>query len=267
MELVALVFSTTSVDFAIGSDGLTTGSLDLVLDQERTMRIVPGTPGEINCAALDEVATVRGRGRPARRRRGVVRDRAARHEPDGGAAGHRVARRRLRHADERLAAAVRAGVSNGNARATSSRSPSSARSSVRTSRRSTTSPRVRSLTSSVRSSDRQEQQRHGRERDHRPAQAGAIGEHADRQHDREAGRLEHLDDRPSSRLRDPDWPAAPSSGAPATSPSASPECTSPTGTRTQPGPTAATSITADSPNADTVSRVAIGVLAMTPARR
>ena len=57
MELVALVFSTTSVDFAIGSDGLTTGSLDLVLDQERTMRIVPGTPGEINCPALDDVAT------------------------------------------------------------------------------------------------------------------------------------------------------------------------------------------------------------------
>jgi hypothetical protein len=56
IELVALVFSSRSVDFAIGDDGLTTGSIDLVLDQERTMRIVPGTPGEINCAALGETA-------------------------------------------------------------------------------------------------------------------------------------------------------------------------------------------------------------------
>jgi hypothetical protein len=56
IDLVALVFSTTSVDFAIGDDGLTTGTIDLVLDQERTMKIVPGTLGEINCAALDEVA-------------------------------------------------------------------------------------------------------------------------------------------------------------------------------------------------------------------
>ena len=56
IELVALVFSSTSVDFAIGDDGLTTGSLDLVLDQERTMRIVPGTLGENNCPALGETA-------------------------------------------------------------------------------------------------------------------------------------------------------------------------------------------------------------------
>jgi hypothetical protein len=56
IDLVALVFSTRSVNFAIADDGLTTGSLDLVLDQERTMRIVPGTPGEINCAALGETA-------------------------------------------------------------------------------------------------------------------------------------------------------------------------------------------------------------------
>ena len=56
IDLVALVFSTTSENFAIGDDGFTTGSIDLVLDQERTMRIVPGTAGEVNCAALDEVA-------------------------------------------------------------------------------------------------------------------------------------------------------------------------------------------------------------------
>ena len=56
IDLVALVFSTTSVNFAIGEDGFTTGSIDLVLDQERTMRILPGTAGEVNSAALDEVA-------------------------------------------------------------------------------------------------------------------------------------------------------------------------------------------------------------------
>jgi hypothetical protein len=56
IDLVALVFSSTSVDFAIGDDGITTGSLDLLLDQERTVRIVPGTSGENNCAALDEIA-------------------------------------------------------------------------------------------------------------------------------------------------------------------------------------------------------------------
>jgi len=56
IDLVALVFSTTSENFAIGDDGFTTGSIDLVLDQERTMRIVPGTAGEANCAALAEVA-------------------------------------------------------------------------------------------------------------------------------------------------------------------------------------------------------------------
>ena len=56
IDLVALVFSSTSVDFAIGDDGITTGSLDLVLDQERTVHIVPGTSGENNCSALDEIA-------------------------------------------------------------------------------------------------------------------------------------------------------------------------------------------------------------------
>jgi hypothetical protein len=56
IDLVALVFSTTPVDIAIGDDGLTTGTAELVLDQERTMRIVPGTLGEVNCSALGEVA-------------------------------------------------------------------------------------------------------------------------------------------------------------------------------------------------------------------
>jgi hypothetical protein len=56
IDLVALVHSTTPVDFVIDDDGLTTGTIELVLDQERTMRIVPGTLGEVNCAALGEVA-------------------------------------------------------------------------------------------------------------------------------------------------------------------------------------------------------------------
>ena len=56
IDLVALVFSTSSTDPALGDDGLTTGSINLVLDQERTVRILPGTPGEINCPALEEVA-------------------------------------------------------------------------------------------------------------------------------------------------------------------------------------------------------------------
>jgi hypothetical protein len=56
IDLVALVFSASSDDLALDEDGLTTGEIDLVLDQERTVRIVPGTPGEINCATLGEVA-------------------------------------------------------------------------------------------------------------------------------------------------------------------------------------------------------------------
>ena len=56
IDLVALVFSTTSENFAIGPDGFTTGTLNLVLDQERTVRVVPGTVGEITCPALQETA-------------------------------------------------------------------------------------------------------------------------------------------------------------------------------------------------------------------
>ncbi|MGH9134495.1 MAG: hypothetical protein ACRDZZ_11195 [Ilumatobacteraceae bacterium] len=56
IDLVALVFSSRADDFTIGADGITTGSLDLVIDAERTMRIVPGTRGEANCDAIGEVA-------------------------------------------------------------------------------------------------------------------------------------------------------------------------------------------------------------------
>jgi hypothetical protein len=37
-------------------DGVSRGALELVLDAQRTMRIVPGTVGEVNCAELAQVA-------------------------------------------------------------------------------------------------------------------------------------------------------------------------------------------------------------------
>ena len=53
IELVSLVFSTTaSPDFAM-VDGEARGALDLVLDAQRTVHIVPGTPGEITCETPD----------------------------------------------------------------------------------------------------------------------------------------------------------------------------------------------------------------------
>ena len=45
-----------SDDFAI-DDGVTVGYLDLLLPGERTMRIAPGTPGEVTCDAFDEFHT------------------------------------------------------------------------------------------------------------------------------------------------------------------------------------------------------------------
>jgi hypothetical protein len=42
-----------SEDFGI-DDGVTVGYLDLLLPGERTMRIAPGTPGEVTCEVLDE---------------------------------------------------------------------------------------------------------------------------------------------------------------------------------------------------------------------
>ncbi len=49
-----IVAATQSEDFAIQPTGLTTGFLDLALDDVRTMRIVPGTYGEIDCDGLAE---------------------------------------------------------------------------------------------------------------------------------------------------------------------------------------------------------------------
>jgi hypothetical protein len=43
-----------SDDFAVGDDGRTVGYLDLLLPGERTMRVAPGTLGEVSCEVLDE---------------------------------------------------------------------------------------------------------------------------------------------------------------------------------------------------------------------
>jgi hypothetical protein len=45
--------ATQSPTFAVGPGGVTTGFLDLTLDAERVVRIVPGTLGEIDCDELD----------------------------------------------------------------------------------------------------------------------------------------------------------------------------------------------------------------------
>ena len=56
IDLVSPIFaSTASEDFRIRFDGTTVGFLDLILPEERVMRIAPGTPGEITCEQLDEI--------------------------------------------------------------------------------------------------------------------------------------------------------------------------------------------------------------------
>jgi len=45
--------ATQSPDFALPPGGVTTGFLDLTLDADRVVRIVPGTLGEIECDELD----------------------------------------------------------------------------------------------------------------------------------------------------------------------------------------------------------------------
>jgi hypothetical protein len=55
IDLMEPVFSVTpSEDFQVGPDGVTTGSLDVVLPGPRFMRIAPGTLGEISCGTLTE---------------------------------------------------------------------------------------------------------------------------------------------------------------------------------------------------------------------
>jgi hypothetical protein len=45
--------ATRSPDFRVTRSGVTSGFLDLTLDAERSVRIVPGTYGEISCDELD----------------------------------------------------------------------------------------------------------------------------------------------------------------------------------------------------------------------
>ena len=54
IDLIEPILSATqSPDFAVAPDGVTTGFLDLTLDAERVVRIVPGTLGEVDCDELD----------------------------------------------------------------------------------------------------------------------------------------------------------------------------------------------------------------------
>ena len=48
-----IVTATTSEDFTLAASGVTTGFMDLSLDAERVLRIVPGTLGQIQCDDLD----------------------------------------------------------------------------------------------------------------------------------------------------------------------------------------------------------------------
>ena len=45
--------ATSSEDFSVDATGVTTGFIDLTLDAERVLRIVPGTLGQIECDELD----------------------------------------------------------------------------------------------------------------------------------------------------------------------------------------------------------------------
>lgn len=55
VDLVAQVFAPVRNDFELGDDGVTRGTLELVLDADRTVRVVEGTHGEIDCDRLGEI--------------------------------------------------------------------------------------------------------------------------------------------------------------------------------------------------------------------
>lgn len=55
IDLIAPVVAPLPADdFEIDDEGLTVGYLDLVLPGERTMRVAPGTPGEVTCEEFEE---------------------------------------------------------------------------------------------------------------------------------------------------------------------------------------------------------------------
>ena len=57
IDLAATVFTALRTDFELGDDGVTRGSMELVLDAERRVQVAPGTHGEITC---DDIGRVGG---------------------------------------------------------------------------------------------------------------------------------------------------------------------------------------------------------------
>jgi hypothetical protein len=57
IDLIEPIFAVTgSVPFAM-QDGVTDGNLELIIDGTRSLRIPPGTPGEITCEDFQELGT------------------------------------------------------------------------------------------------------------------------------------------------------------------------------------------------------------------
>lgn len=57
IDLGARVITSVQTNFEFGSDGVTRGSLELLLDGDRRVRIAPGTHGEISCDEFDRIGT------------------------------------------------------------------------------------------------------------------------------------------------------------------------------------------------------------------
>lgn len=55
IDLVEQVFAPVRRGFEMGDDGVTQGTLELVLDADRTVVVVEGTHGEITCDRLGEI--------------------------------------------------------------------------------------------------------------------------------------------------------------------------------------------------------------------
>ncbi len=56
IDLIAPIFALDrSTDFGIDQLGVTSGYMDIILDGERSLRIAPGTLGEITCTELDAI--------------------------------------------------------------------------------------------------------------------------------------------------------------------------------------------------------------------
>ena len=56
IDLIAPVFIVEKSDnYRVRRNGITVGYADFVIEEGRVVRVVPGTPGEMNCEALDEI--------------------------------------------------------------------------------------------------------------------------------------------------------------------------------------------------------------------